>query len=98
MENVLNKFGFINLLWVSLYLICGLLIPVLSAGSHSNPEVSSVLWKYAVVGLVYGAFLISLSSMFYLKKWVKRFCYINGFMTLITGNIIPYYILKMITL
>ena len=39
MENVLNNFGSINLLWVSLYLICGLLIPVLSAGSHSNPEV-----------------------------------------------------------
>jgi len=36
--------------------------------------------------------------MFFFKEWAKRFWYINGFITLVTGGIIAYYVVKMITL
>lgn len=101
MEKSLNyNFGPISLylLWTGLCLVFGLMIPVLSAGSSSSAEILLILRTYAIIGLVFGTFLINLFNMFFFKEWVKRFWYINGFMTLITGGIIAYYIVKMINL
>lgn len=95
-----NNFGSISLylLWMGLCLIFGVMIPILSACNSSSAEVPLILRTYAIIGLVCGTFLISLSNMFFFKKWVKRFWYINSFMTLITGGIIAYYVVKMIIL
>lgn len=95
-----NNFGPISLylLWMGLCLMFWVMIPILSAGNSSSAEVPLILRTYAIIGLVCGTFLISLSNIFLFKKWVKRFWYINGFMTLITVSIIAYYIVKMINL
>jgi len=95
-----NKFGPVSLflLWIGLCLVFGLFIPALSAGSSSSSEVPFMLWTYAIIGLVCGTFLISLSNTFFFKEWTKKFWYINGFITLVTGGIIAYYVVKMITL
>ncbi|MBB5648937.1 hypothetical protein [Pedobacter cryoconitis] len=95
-----NKFGLVILFlsWISLCLIFRLFIPAFSAGSSSSSEVPFVLRIYTIIGPVCGTFLISLSNMFFFKEWTKRFWYINGFITLVTGGIIAYYVVKMITL
>ncbi|KIO75766.1 hypothetical protein TH53_18795 [Pedobacter lusitanus] len=101
MEKSLNKkFGPVglSLLWIGLCLIFGLIIPALSAGSSSSSEVPFVLQIYNIIGLVCGTFLISLSNTFFFKEWVRRFWYLNGFITLITGGMIAYYVVKMISL
>ncbi|KIO75769.1 hypothetical protein TH53_18815 [Pedobacter lusitanus] len=89
-----NNFGHISLylLWAGLYLIFGVIIPILSA------EVRLILRTYAITGLVCGTFLISLSNMVFFKGWIQISWYINDLITLITGGIIAYYIVKMITL
>lgn len=74
------------------------MIPILSAGDSSSAEVPLILWTYAIIGLVCGTFLISLFNTLFLKKWVKRFWYLNGFIALVIGGIIDYYGVKMISL
>ena len=95
-----NNFGTISLylLWIGLCLIFGLMIPILSTGTRSCFEVPFMLWTYTIIGLVCGTFLISLSNMFFLKKWIKRLWYLNGFIALVIGGIIAYYGVKMINL
>ncbi|KIO79007.1 hypothetical protein TH53_00110 [Pedobacter lusitanus] len=92
-----SRFGAIilYLLWIGLCLIFSLYIPAFSAGSDSSDPASFGLRIYAIIGLVCGTFLISLSNMYFFREWVKRFWYINGSITLITGGIIVYYIVKM---
>lgn len=99
-QSLNNKFRPVSLflLWIGLCLVFGLFIPALSAGSSSSSEVPFVLRIYTIIGLVFGTFLISLSNMFFFKKWVKKFWYINGFITLVTGGIIAYYVVEIITL
>ncbi|KIO74847.1 hypothetical protein TH53_24115 [Pedobacter lusitanus] len=92
-----NRFGAIGLylLWIGSCFLFGLFIPALSAGSSSSSEVPFVLRTYAIIGLICGTFLISLFNMFFFREWFKKFWYINGFITLLTGGIIVYHIVKM---
>ena len=95
-----NKYGAIRLylFWIGFCSVFGLLIPVLSANSHTSAQVPYVLMIYAIIGLVCGTFLISLFNMFFFSIWFRKFWYVNVFITLVTGGIIACFIFRMITL
>ena len=98
MKNIIIHPLGLYFLWIIICLIFGLSIPILSAGSDSSAQIPFVLWTYTLVGLVCGTFLISLLNMFLFKEWVKKFWYLNGFVTLVTGAVIVYFLVKIITL
>jgi threonine/homoserine/homoserine lactone efflux protein len=98
MKNI--KFGPLGLyiLWIGICLIFGALIPVLSANSDSSAQAPFMLGIYAVIPLVLGLFVISLLKLFLFKDLIKKFKYINGVIAIITGFIIVYFIIKILTL
>ena len=93
----LGPFG-LYLFGIGLCLVFGLLIPVLSANSDSSAQVPFVMGTYAIMALICGAFLISIINMFLFKSWVKKFWYINGTITIATGTLIFYFLVKIATL
>ncbi|WP_442587187.1 hypothetical protein ACSBL2_14190 [Pedobacter sp. AW31-3R] len=98
MKNI--KIGPVNLylLWIVICLSLWLFIPVLSAGTDSSAQAPFVIGIYVIVALILGIFIISILNMFLFREWVKKFWHVNGFIALITGGIILYFIIKMITL
>ena len=86
------------LLWMGVCLVFGLFIPYITAGQDSSAEIPLVMGFYTVIGLVCGIFLISIFNMFYFKNSSKKSQYVNGSLTVITGCIVLYFIIKMTTL
>lgn len=97
-KSLSNNFGpvSLSLLWIGMHLVFGLFISALSISSSFSSEVPFVLRISIIIGLICGTFLISLSNMFFFKKGVKKFWYINGFIALITGGIIAYNVRKIV--
>lgn len=80
--------------WVMVCVFFWLFIPILSSGFHPSSQTQFVLRAYLLISLVCGLFLISLLNMFLFKDWVRRFWFVNGFLTLLTGGAILYFIIK----
>ncbi len=97
MKKIYSPVGF-YVLWIIICLFFLLLVPFISRNYHSSAQVPFVLGTYAIIGLVCGTFLISLLNMILFKSWVKKFWYINGLITFVTGFVIIYFLIKMITL
>ncbi|SHG42649.1 hypothetical protein SAMN04488522_105465 [Pedobacter caeni] len=98
MKNIKTGPVRLYLCWIGLCLIFWLFIPVLSANSHTSAQVPFVLGTYAVMALICGTFLISLLNIFLFREWVKKFKYISGMITVSTGAIITWFLIKMLTL
>ena len=98
MKNIIYSPLGLYCLWIAICLVLWLCIPFLSMHSDSSAQVPFVLRIYVIVGIVCGAFLISLLNMFLFRDWGKKFWYINGFVTLITGGVFLYFLIKIITL
>ncbi|GEM_PF-1543388 len=86
------------LFWIILCLVFVLVIPFLSANEHSSAQIPFALGTYALISLVCGIFAISILNMFLFRNWVSKFWYINFPITILTGGIIIYFFIKMITL
>lgn len=86
------------LLWITICLSLWLLIPLFSAHSDSSAQIPFVIGFYVIVALILGLFVISILNVFLFKEWVKKFWYVNSSIFLITGGIILYFIIKMVTL
>lgn len=98
MKNIIYSPLGLYCLWIVICSVLWLCIPFLSMHSASSAQVPFVLGTYVIVGIVCGAFLISLLNMILFRGWVKKFWYINGSVTLITGGMIVYFLIKIITL
>lgn len=86
------------LYWIGLCLIFWLFIPVLSANSHPSVQVPFMLGTYTIMALIFGIFLISLLNRLLFKEWVKKFKYINGLITIVTGAIITWFLIRLFIL
>ena len=73
-------------------------IPILSDGFHPNAQTQFQLRIYLLIFLVCGLFLISLLNIFLFKDWIRKYWYFNGFLTLVSGGIIIYFIIKIFTI
>lgn len=94
MKNIINKPFGLYVLWVVIclaYCVFGL---ALSTTSDSSAQIPFVVGGFTVVGLICGIFLISIFNMFY----SKRILYVNIVAAILTGSIIIYFLIKMITL
>jgi hypothetical protein len=83
-------------LYMSLIIICiifGFLFPFLDKENTSSSQITFAMRIYALTGLICGMFLLSLLNIILFKTWVKKFWYINGFVTLITGAVITYFLI-----
>ena len=98
MKSVINSPVGLYCLWILICLVLWLAIPFLSMRSDPGAQVPFVLGTYIIVGIVCGTFIISLLNMILYKGWIRKFWYINGSMTLITGGVIVYFLIKIITL
>jgi hypothetical protein len=94
---IFNPFG-LFCAWVIACSFFWFFIPILSDGFHPSSQTQFVLRTYLVISLVCGLFLISLLNMFLFKDWVRRFWFVNGFLTLVTGGTIIYFIVKILTI
>jgi UDP-N-acetylmuramyl pentapeptide phosphotransferase/UDP-N-acetylglucosamine-1-phosphate transferase len=83
--------------WVIVCFVFWFSIPLLDDKSDPSAQIEFILRTYALIGLVIGLFIISLLNIFLFKGWFKKFWYLNGFITLITGVLIMYFIVKIIT-
>lgn len=98
MKNIIySPFGF-YLSWIILCIIFDLLIPIITKQCDSSAQVPFILGTYTLVALICGTFLISLLNMLVFKTWIKKFWYINGFITFFTGILIVYFLIKIFTL
>ena len=98
MKNIIYSPPGFYLSWIIVCIVFGLLIPIITKGYDSSAQTPFILGTYTLVALVCGTFLISLLNMLVFKAWVKKFWYINGSITLCTGIIIVYFLIKVITL
>jgi hypothetical protein len=83
--------------WVIVCLVFWFSIPLLDDKSDPSAQFEFILRTYTLIGLVIGLFIISLLNMFFFKGLFKIFWYLNGFITLITGVLIVYFTVKIIT-
>jgi cytochrome c biogenesis protein CcdA len=83
--------------WIVVCLVFWLGIPLLDDNSDPSAQIQFILRMYALIGLIVGLFIISLLNMILFKEWFKKFRYLNGFITLISGILIVYFIVKIIT-
>lgn len=98
MKNIIySPLGF-YLSWIIVCIIFGLLIPMIAKGYDSSEQIPFILGTYTLVALVCGTFLISLLNMLVFKSRGKKFWCINSFITLATGALIIYFLIKIITL
>ncbi|RIW13583.1 hypothetical protein D0X99_15145 [Algoriphagus lacus] len=84
--------------WTMACVFFWFIIQIISDDFHPSSQTQFVLRTYLFISLVCGIFLISLLNMFLFKEWVRRFWFFNGFLTLVTGGTILFFIIKISTI
>jgi hypothetical protein len=87
-------------LYILLIIMCvffGLLIPFASREQNSSAQTPLVMGTYGLIGLVCGSFIIGLRNMFLLKSSAKRLWNINTVIVMVTGGVIIYFFIKIIS-
>jgi len=62
--------------WIILFVIFGVFIPILSIGHSGGEQMPFTLLSYAVNYLVYGLLIISAITPIFFRAWFKRYWYI----------------------
>ncbi|GMQ26529.1 hypothetical protein Aoki45_32120 [Algoriphagus sp. oki45] len=85
-------------LWVVICVGFWLLIPVIGGNYDSSAQVPFALKTYTMVSFICGLFIISVFLPFRFKDWFKKYWLFNCFICLITGIVIVFFAIKVISL
>lgn len=88
MKNYLKNPISMYLLWVMLFGLFCLAIPILSIGHSGGEQRPLTLLAHALNILIYGFFVISIITTFLFQKWFKKYWYINVFIFVISGGLL----------
>ncbi|KIA92094.1 hypothetical protein OC25_18610 [Pedobacter kyungheensis] len=75
-----------------------LLVPLQSANSGSSGSAPFVIVSGVIFIFIIGTFTISILNIFLFKVWVKKYWFINGTITLLSGSAIGYLLYRVISI